>query len=73
MEHGRDPADGHPGGYWGFIGTPEDQLGSPRPVSSSENPVVVVGVAACNTNLTPLVSGPVIELSKRHAKIRSSR
>jgi hypothetical protein len=35
--------------------------------------VVPVGVAAYNTNLTPLVTGPVIELSERHAKIRSSR
>jgi hypothetical protein len=34
---------------------------------------VLVGVAAYNTNLTPLVTGPVIELSERHAKIRSSR
>jgi len=30
------------------------------------------GVTAYKTNLTPLVTGPVIELPKRHAKIRSS-
>ena len=29
--------------------------------------------AAYNTNLTPLVTGPVIELSERRAKIRSNR
>jgi hypothetical protein len=30
-------------------------------------------VAAYNTNLTSLVTGPVIELSERHAKFRSRR
>jgi hypothetical protein len=34
---------------------------------------VLVGLAAHNTNLTPLVTGPVIELSERHAKTRSNR
>jgi hypothetical protein len=33
---------------------------------------VLVGVAAHNTNLTPLVIGPTIELSERHAKIRTN-
>jgi hypothetical protein len=32
---------------------------------------VLVGVAAYKTNLTPLVTGPVIQLSERHAKVRS--
>jgi DNA-binding CsgD family transcriptional regulator len=34
--------------------------------------VVLVGLAADNTNLMPLVTGPVIELSERYAKLRSS-
>jgi len=34
--------------------------------------VGMVGVAAQNTNLTPLVTGPVIQLSERHAKTRSN-
>jgi hypothetical protein len=34
---------------------------------------VLVGVAAHNTNLTPLVTGPVIVLTERHAKVRNNR
>jgi hypothetical protein len=30
-------------------------------------------LAASDTNLTPLVTGPVIQSSQRHAKIRSNR
>jgi hypothetical protein len=37
------------------------------------NTVCLVGVAAHKTNLTALVTGPVIELSERHAKTRSNR
>jgi transposase len=33
---------------------------------------VHLGVAAHNMNLTPLVTGPVIQLSERHAKIRNN-
>jgi len=33
----------------------------------------LVGVAAHNANLTPLVTGPVIQLTERHAKIRNNR
>lgn len=34
---------------------------------------VLVGVAAHNTNLTLLVTGPVIVLMERHAKVRNNR
>jgi hypothetical protein len=38
-----------------------------------EGDVVLVGLPAYKTNLTPLVTGPVIELSRRHAKTHSNR
>jgi hypothetical protein len=32
-----------------------------------------VGERPHNTNLTPLVTGPMIELTERHAKIRNNQ
>jgi hypothetical protein len=32
-----------------------------------------VSLAVHNTNLTPLVTGPMIELSERHAKMHNNR
>jgi hypothetical protein len=34
---------------------------------------VLVGLAAHNTNLKPLVTGPVIQLAERHGKIRNNQ
>jgi hypothetical protein len=50
---------------------PTFRVPTPNPDQKVRTLPGLVGVAAQNTNLTPLVTGPVIQLSERHAKIRN--